>query len=415
MSLLFSNDATTNTSGTILPTDTSVNLTGGTGVLFPQPVNPGDYFIATLVDILTGTIREIVHVTNMTGDTATIIRAQEGTSAIAWPAGSIFAHLHTAGAMTSMMQKGDLGSASIIYNGTDTGTPNNIQVASIEPAITALVPGMTFDITISNTVTGNSTAQLIGFPPYPILRSDSTGTQQGDITIGQEAFFVFTGSAFQLLNFKPTGAPYVIHVGNDVGTVNTVIATVSPAIIGPYAPGTQFNILIANNNNGNVMASFNGSPPLPVYEFTGNQVPPNSLIAGIEMQFIYSPIGPSTGLVGPCFYVPMTPVIAGPPGPQGPQGPGGPAGPQGPQGYGGPQGTPGPQGPPIFYQYGQVGSVYIVYQYTYISNGQGTIDFTGRSMADYGGVWQEIGNGAFWDAGPGGASAAALFFFQRIA
>ncbi|HXB12768.1 MAG TPA: hypothetical protein VNZ45_12325 [Bacteroidia bacterium] len=409
MSLLFSNDATTNTSGSILPTDTSVNLTGGTGVLFPQPVNPGDYFIASFVDTSTGTIREIVHVTNMTGDTATIIRAQEATSAVAWPAGSIFSHLHTAGAMNAMMQKGDLGSASIIYNGTDTGTTNAIQVAAVEPVITTLVAGMTFDILIANTITGPSTVQMLGFPPYPILRSDSTQTQQGDITIGQNAFLIFTGSAFQLLNFKPTGAPFVIHTGNDVGSVNTVLATVSPTIVGPYQPGTQFNILIANTNTGNVMASFNGSPPLPVYEFTGNQVPPNSIIAGIEMQFIYSPVGPATGLVGPCFYVPMTPVIAGPPGPAGPQGPGGPQGPPGPQGYGGPQGAPGPQGPPIFYQYGQVGSFYLVVPG---QAGQGTISFTGRNMSDYGGVWQQLGETVSFDPSP---INTLLMYYQRIA
>jgi hypothetical protein len=414
MSLLFTNNATTNTSGSILPTDTAVNLTGGTGVLFPQPTG-NDMFIASFIDTLTGTIREIVHVTNMTGDTATIVRAQEGTSAIAWPAGSIFTHNHTAGAMSAMMQQGDLGSNSIIYNGTDTGTVNAIQVSVVEPAIVALAVGMTFDIIIANTVTGPATMQVVGFPPYPVYRADSSAIQAGDITIGQQAFLTFTGSAFQLNNYKPAGAPNVIHVGQDIGTVNNIRAIVAPPIVGNYIPGTQFNIVIGNTNTADVTASFNGSPGLPVYEYTGSQVPPGSLVAGVEMIFIYSATGPNFTGTAPCFYVPMTPVIAGPQGPAGAAGPAGPQGAQGPQGFGGPQGPAGPQGPPIFYQYGQVGSVYIVYQFTYISNGAGTIDFTGQSMANYGGVWQEIGNGAFWDAGPGAGSAAALFFYQRIA
>jgi hypothetical protein len=410
MSLLFTNEATTNISGSILPTDTSVNLTGGTGILFPQPT-PGDMFIASFVDILTGTIREIVHVTNMTGDTATIVRAQEGTSAVAWPAGSIFSHLHTAGAMSAMMQRGDLGSTSIIYDGNDTGTTNAIVVTATEPTVAALVIGMVFNIRIANTVTGPSTMQMTGFPVYPVLRSDSTATQQDDITNGQEALFTFTGSAFQLVNYKPTGAPHVIHTGVDNGNVNNITAIVSPALVGPYVEGTQFNIKLLNTKAAGAMASFNGSPGLPVYEFTNVLLPANSLIAGVEMIFIYC----STGPTGPRFFIPMTPVIAGPrgdPGVAGPQGPGGPAG---PQGFGGPQGPVGPQGPPIFYQYGQVGSIYIVYQYSVTSSGQGTIDFTGRSMADYGGVWQEIGNAAFLDSGFGGPSAGALFFFQRIA
>jgi hypothetical protein len=405
MSLLFGNMATTNTAGSILPTDTTVNLTGGSGAFFPQPT-AGDMFIATFVDSLTGTIREIIHVTNMTGDTATIVRGQEGTTAVAWPAGSIFANLHTAGAMSAMMQKGDLGSTNIIYVGRDTGTINNIIVAATEPTIAALIADMTFDITVTNTVTGPTGMQLGGFPPYPVLRSDSTQIQAGDITTGQKLFVTFTGSAFQLTNFKPTSAPGVIHVGADTGGTGAVVAVVTPTITGPYVEGTQFNIRLLNTKILGVTASFNGTPGLPVREMANNQpVPASALVGSVEMSFVYS-------AANNCFYVPLTTAgIQGPPGPTGAAGPAGATGPAGPQGFGGPQGAPGPQGPPIFYQYGQVGSVFMVYNFIQYKEGNGTVDFTGLTMAQYGGVWQEIGQFTFLTSQ---LTSATCQLYQRI-
>jgi hypothetical protein len=390
MSLLFQNMATTNTAGSILATSTTVNLTGGSGAFFPQP-GPGDMFIATFVDALTGTVREVVHVTNITGDTATIIRAQEGTTAVAWPAGSIFSNLHTAGAMSAMMQKGDLGSTNIIYVGRDTGTVNNIVVATTEPTIATLIADMTFDITVTNSITGPAGMQLGGFPSYPIQRSDSSSVQQGDIIVGQKMFVTFTGTAFQLVNFKPTGAPGVIHVGVDTGDATTVTAVVNPAIIGPYVEGTQFNIRLATNKNANIGASFNGTPALPIYEMAnGLAIPANALLAGVEMSFVYSTTG------GGRFYVPLSSAgVTGPTGPQGAAGPPGATGPAGPQGFGGPQGPAGPAGPPIFYQYGQVGSVFMVYNFIQYKLGNGTVDFTGLTMAQYGGVWQQIASFSF--------------------
>src|SRR5277367_76548 len=101
--LIFGNNASSTLAGSITPTDLTVNVSGGTGAIFPQP-HIGQQFIATFIDQLTGTQREIIHVTNITVDTFTIVRAQEGTVAQTWNAGDIIAHLHTAGAMSAMLQ-----------------------------------------------------------------------------------------------------------------------------------------------------------------------------------------------------------------------------------------------------------------------------------------------------------------------
>src|SRR5580692_695946 len=106
--LIFGNNESTTIAGSITPTTLSVNLAAGSGAGFPQPT-AGQAFIATFVDQATGTQREIVHCTAISGDTATIVRAQENTQAQAWTAGDIFAHLHTAGAMDAMVQFSELG------------------------------------------------------------------------------------------------------------------------------------------------------------------------------------------------------------------------------------------------------------------------------------------------------------------
>jgi hypothetical protein len=56
---------------------------------FPQPVNPGEFFLITLEDIAAPLIREIVKISGRSGDILTVAvggRAQEGTVALAWNA-----------------------------------------------------------------------------------------------------------------------------------------------------------------------------------------------------------------------------------------------------------------------------------------------------------------------------------------
>lgn len=83
---LFSNNATSLLAAPISQIATSLTVMTGYGMLFPQPVDPGDYFLVTLEN-QTGTEREILKVTGRTGDTFTgIQRAQEGTTAQMWTA-----------------------------------------------------------------------------------------------------------------------------------------------------------------------------------------------------------------------------------------------------------------------------------------------------------------------------------------
>lgn len=84
MAQLFTNNATTTLASGITGVATSLTVSTGTGALFPSPTG-ADYFLVTLTN-LAGNI-EIIKCTSRTGDVLTIVRGQEGTTALAWLAG----------------------------------------------------------------------------------------------------------------------------------------------------------------------------------------------------------------------------------------------------------------------------------------------------------------------------------------
>ena len=87
MPLQLTNNATTTTASAISATDLSVVVASGTGSLFPI-LGGTDYFYATLQGV--HNLYEIVKVTARVADTMTIVRAQEGTTALYFPANSRF-------------------------------------------------------------------------------------------------------------------------------------------------------------------------------------------------------------------------------------------------------------------------------------------------------------------------------------
>lgn len=103
LTLLAANNAQTVLAAGINATATSLTVNSGTGDLFPSPSAGVSYFKLTLIDAATGQLSEIVHVTARTGDTMTIARAQEGTTARTWSANDIAANMMTAGTLSYIL------------------------------------------------------------------------------------------------------------------------------------------------------------------------------------------------------------------------------------------------------------------------------------------------------------------------
>ena len=112
MAVLFSNNAETKLASSISASDGACIVLPGESSLFNQNGGVGDYEVAVLTD---GTNIEIVHISGWSGDTATILRGKENTTARDWGAGTILSARVTAGVLEYV-------AASAASAGTGGGT-----------------------------------------------------------------------------------------------------------------------------------------------------------------------------------------------------------------------------------------------------------------------------------------------------
>jgi hypothetical protein len=110
--ILFANNAASILAAPITAADTSATLAPGTGILFPNPTGD-EFFTLTFLDALTQTLREIVKVTTISGDTITAMtRGQEGTEAQAFAAGAFAQALVTAGSLQMIADASEAGATA---------------------------------------------------------------------------------------------------------------------------------------------------------------------------------------------------------------------------------------------------------------------------------------------------------------
>jgi hypothetical protein len=93
---LFANNASGTLASSYSAAATAITLNANQGLLFPAP-SAGDWFMATITNALNQI--EIVKVTAKAGDTFTVVRGQEGTSARALAAGDKIDNRLTAGTL----------------------------------------------------------------------------------------------------------------------------------------------------------------------------------------------------------------------------------------------------------------------------------------------------------------------------
>lgn len=147
LTLLTANNAQTVLAAGISASATTLTVNTGTGALFPSPVSGTSYFKLTLIDATTGQLTEIVHVTSRTGDTMTISRAQEGTTARAWSANDIAANMLTAGTIALLAPLDSPALTGTPTAPTATTGDNSTQIATtafaqaIATAIVGSAPG----------------------------------------------------------------------------------------------------------------------------------------------------------------------------------------------------------------------------------------------------------------------------------
>lgn len=205
---LFANQAQTTLAGAITSTALTANLSPGSGVEFPAP-GANQYFTMILNDAATGLEYEEVWVTNVTGDTITMLRGQEGSSAKAWSAGDIAFNGWTAGSATNLSQQGQSQANSFSY-AVDTGGAANTYAVALTPALPTGVPGAIVYFRPAHTNTGASTLTVNGGTSYALLGGGQLALQGGEIflngfaaaefnaTLGDYVLLHCTGGALQI-------------------------------------------------------------------------------------------------------------------------------------------------------------------------------------------------------------------------
>lgn len=223
--LLFSNNATTTIAGSISNTATTVNLASGAGALFPSP-GANQYFVGTLTDAATGLVNEIVWVTARSGDTLTIVRGQEGTTAQPWSANDLFGNLWTAGQASTMVQQVELQAQATNY-ALDTGSAN-AYLCALTPAITSPVNGMPIRLKVANTNTGASTFNP-GSGAASIRRADGSTLIGNELVAGNIVTLIYDGTYYRIAAAAPATTA-AITAGTDTQSF------VTPSQLASYSP-----------------------------------------------------------------------------------------------------------------------------------------------------------------------------------
>lgn len=144
---LFTNNASSHLSAGISAAATTIALTVGDGVKFPAP-SGGDFFYLTLTRA-SDSAREIVKCTARATDSLTVVRAQEGTTALAFIIADAVGLRLTAAALLSIRAE---YTAALAALGTMAA-----QAASAVAITGGTVGGIT-DLTVADGGTGASTA-----------------------------------------------------------------------------------------------------------------------------------------------------------------------------------------------------------------------------------------------------------------
>ena len=132
---VFTNNASSTLASGITATATSITLAAGTGSRFPSPTG-GNWFTVSLYTLV-GVVEsqwEIVKCTARSGDTLTVVRAQEGTTGRVWAAGTpadlrltaavasdLVSEVYT-GIPSALATKAPLTNASLVTPGISGGT-----------------------------------------------------------------------------------------------------------------------------------------------------------------------------------------------------------------------------------------------------------------------------------------------------
>tara|TARA_X000000950_G_scaffold1680_1_gene1850 strand:+ start:27493 stop:31980 length:4488 start_codon:yes stop_codon:yes gene_type:complete len=234
MGIKFSNLASTTLSSGISNIATTITVADGS--LFPT-LGSGDFFFATL-DSPPDSV-EIVKVTARSGNTLTVVRAQDGTAASTHPAGEIIALRVTAGALNTIVDE-----ITVQINAVIDSAPGALNT------LNELASALGDDANFSTTVTNSLAAKL------PL----AGGTMSGALNMGSQ----------NITNAGTIGSGAITSTGR--GTFNNLTLTGATDHLTFNESSGDWTINNAQQNNGitifdgasGVQINYNGSAVVSV-------------------------------------------------------------------------------------------------------------------------------------------------------
>lgn len=170
---IYANNAKSILSSAVTSSATTFYINSSDAALFPTPVAGTEFFRLRLTDALApNSVEEIVYVTTRSGNTLTVIRGQEGTTAQAWAVNTPCWNAATAGTYYQFMQH---------YYGVNSSGINFYTVAT-QTYGHAYYDGMLVEFLplLANTIT-NPTLNVNGLGAVVITNSDGSTILAGQL------------------------------------------------------------------------------------------------------------------------------------------------------------------------------------------------------------------------------------------
>jgi hypothetical protein len=239
MSALFKNNATALLAASISTSGTTLVLAAGTGIKFPV-LTGSDFFYGTLYD--SSGNYEIVKVTARASDSLTIVRAQEGTTALAFSSGNAFAQRLTAAGLNDFAQKSadNTFSGNNTFSGTNTYTTSN----TFSGTFAAANPTFTGTVTIPTPTTGDSTTKAASTAFVTNAITTATGSLGTMSTQNKTAVDITGGTIVGITDLAVADG----GTGSSSLTANSVmLGNGTSALSGNMvAPGATGRLLVSN-------------------------------------------------------------------------------------------------------------------------------------------------------------------------
>ncbi|GJE27939.1 hypothetical protein [Methylobacterium organophilum] len=160
------------------------------------------------------------------------------------------------------------------HHGTDTSNAAAVVSAAVSPVIASYEPFVAYIVKVAHDSVDGGTQANLGAGLRNVVRPDGTAIRRGDWVAGQTIVLLDDGTALQLHGIGSAPAP--LYRGTNSGSVNTIVASLSPSPA-RYEVDALYIIGLSGSNTGPVTADLNGFGPRNVVRSNGNALRPGDI------------------------------------------------------------------------------------------------------------------------------------------